>query len=420
MENPGLEHHDDLRDGRAPWRAGGRPRRLSLEQDRRCDVLVVGAGITGALVAETLSARGLDVAVVDRERPGLGSTAASTAMLLWEIDKPLGELTALYGFERAAALYRRSLRAVSGLARLVRALDVSCALRPRRSLYLAAGETGEAALQAEHALRRRAGLPGAFVDYRDLRRDFGFDREAALLSPGSFDADPLCLAHGLLDVVIARGVSVYDADAVAFDGGGRTAFVGLEDGRVIEADRVVLATGYVMPDIVRSDLHRIASTWAIATPPQSEGERWRDGLLLWEASETYLYARTTVDDRLIVGGEDDEEAVTPEKRAAVTPEKTSALLRKLESLFPQARAVAELSWAGAFGITEDGLPLIGAVPGHPRFLAAYGYGGNGITFAYMASRLIAATIAGRRLAWADDVAIDRPVPPSVGEVSLAA
>jgi glycine/D-amino acid oxidase-like deaminating enzyme len=51
-----------------------------------CEVLVAGAGITGALMAERLTRQGLDVAAIDREDPTQGSTVASTAMLLWEID----------------------------------------------------------------------------------------------------------------------------------------------------------------------------------------------------------------------------------------------------------------------------------------------------------------------------------------------
>jgi NADPH-dependent 2,4-dienoyl-CoA reductase/sulfur reductase-like enzyme len=43
--------HDDLRAGRSPWNADGRPLRRPLDADRRCDVLVVGAGITGAMAA---------------------------------------------------------------------------------------------------------------------------------------------------------------------------------------------------------------------------------------------------------------------------------------------------------------------------------------------------------------------------------
>src|SRR4051794_37275519 len=40
----------------------------------RCGFLVAGAGITGAQVAEKRVRHGHDMCVVDRERPGLGST----------------------------------------------------------------------------------------------------------------------------------------------------------------------------------------------------------------------------------------------------------------------------------------------------------------------------------------------------------
>jgi glycine/D-amino acid oxidase-like deaminating enzyme len=39
--------------------------------------------------------------------------------------------------------------------------------------------------------------------------------------------------------------------------------------------------------------------------------------------------------------------------------------------------------------------------------AAYGYGGNGITFSYLASRMIGRLIEGQRLPWFDHFAIDR-------------
>ncbi len=412
--------HDDLRGGRAPWQAAHHLTRRPLGHDRHCGVLVVGAGITGALVAEHLASLGHDVCVVDRERPGLGSTAASTAMLLWEIDKPLATLTAVYGFERAATVYRQSVAAVAGLAELVHTRRIDCAFRARSSLYLATGDPGATGangalgardLRAEHDLRQRAGLPGAFLDYRTLRTEYGFDREAALLSPGAADADPLCLARSLMTRAIAKGAAFFDDDATGYDSTSHRAAVTTASGRTIEADWVVLATGYAMPDFVKSDLHGISSSWALATPPQKPGALWRDGVLIWEAATDYLYARTTADGRIVIGGEDDDEIVEPDARNAQTPAKTETLLAKLKVLQPTADAVADYTWSGAFGTTRDGLPLIGAVPGHPRMLAAYGYGGNGITFSYLASRLIAAAIAGQHKAQHDDYSLSRPLPP---------
>jgi glycine/D-amino acid oxidase-like deaminating enzyme len=401
----------DLRGGSPPWLSGfKRPVRRKLEQSLACDVLVVGAGITGALMAEHLSRLGRKVCLIDRERAGFGSTAASTAMLQWEIDCPLSELTGYYGFDRAANIYRRSLQAVSGLKVLAKELH-PCAFRQRSSLYLTGGDTGAAELHAEHMLRERAGLPGIYLDYLTLKREFGFDREAAIISPGSADADPLLLAHALINSALAQGGDLYDAEAASYSSFGHGVLVRMDDGLEIEAKHVVLATGYVMPEFMKTDLHTTASSWAIATPPQTQPDAlWRDGALIWEASEDYLYARTTLDNRIIIGGEDEDAVTDPDERDALMPAKRDTLLRKLKVLRPGANAEAEFIWSGAFGQTEDGLPLIGEVPGQPNLFAAYGYGGNGITFSFLASRIIGKMLAGHHEPWHDDFAIDRPVP----------
>ena len=99
----------DLRGGRPLWL--DTPRidvryRTRLTQET-CDVAVVGAGISGALVALSLAEHGHDVVIVDRGEPCRGSTLASTAMIQFELDTPLVELADRKG---AAAARRAHLR----------------------------------------------------------------------------------------------------------------------------------------------------------------------------------------------------------------------------------------------------------------------------------------------------------------------
>ena len=173
-----LSQHE-LRSRRIPWMTPPSRRPLTITGGFRCDVLVIGAGITGALVAERLTREGREVVLVDRGRPGEGSTLASTAMLLWEIDRSLSELTELYGFERATRGYRASLSAVRGLKRLVAQLQLKCLMRDREALYLAAGDDPEP-LRKEAELRSRAGLPGLFLDHRAVKIRFGFEPPGAI------------------------------------------------------------------------------------------------------------------------------------------------------------------------------------------------------------------------------------------------
>ena len=88
-----------LRNGRSIWQSTRLPPipHQLLTRDLATDVLVIGAGISGALVADALSEAGLSVVIVDRRGPVAGSTAASTALLQYEIDTPLSKLAKQIG-----------------------------------------------------------------------------------------------------------------------------------------------------------------------------------------------------------------------------------------------------------------------------------------------------------------------------------
>ena len=97
-----------------------RPRYPRLRRNARCDVAIVGAGITGALLAHQLVQAGLKVVVTDKRAAGTGSTSASTALLLYETDASLAELARLHGIKCATRVYtlgRRAIREIGAIAR---------------------------------------------------------------------------------------------------------------------------------------------------------------------------------------------------------------------------------------------------------------------------------------------------------------
>jgi len=111
----------------------------------------------------------------------------------------------------------------------------------------------------------------------------------------------------------------------------------------------------------------------------------------------------------IIGGEDSEEIVDPDARDALIP---SRLTENLRALWSRTELDIELRWAGTFDTNDDGLPLIGPVPGAKGVYAAYAYGGNGITFSYLAAQLIGGLIAGSHSPLLEDFARDRDGPGS--------
>ncbi len=398
----------DLRTGRPVWmayRAPGVPV-TPLTRDVSTEVLVVGMGVSGAMIAQTLAEAGHDVMVVDRRGPIRGSTPASTALVQFEIDQPLTLLARKIGLERARRAWRRSRLAVFNLKARIEALGLRCGLAPRRSLYLAGDVLTGAALRDEAGARAAAGIHARYLTASELRRDYGFDRAGAIVSHDNLALDPRKLTAGLLNAARAQGARLYaPAEATAFEHAADGVLVATSGGQTISARQVVLATGYELATVAPTRGHAVISTWALATKPQ-KARLWPYEALVWEASDPYLYLRATADGRVICGGED--EAFTDEaRRDALIPKKIARIAAKLARLAPGIDPTPEFAWAGAFGSTETGLPIIGPLPRKPRIFAVMGYGGNGITFSQVASEVVATAIRGETDADADLFAVSR-------------
>lgn len=398
----------DLRTGRPVWLSYRCPAlpATRLTRDVKADVLIVGMGISGAMAAEELSARGLSVVVVDRRGPLAGSTPATTALVQYEIDQPVSLLAAKVGRDMAQRAWQRSRLAVTNLKARIEELGISCALSPRQSLYVAGNVLDAGGLRAEVAARAEAGLYASYLTAGELRERFGLERGGAILSHDNLALDPRKLAAGLFRKAVERKARLFaPAEVTGFetDRDGMTAST--RDGPAIRAGHVVLATGYELVDPVPDTRHQVISTWAIATAPQKSA-LWPAEAFIWEASDPYLYVRATSDGRVICGGED-EDFTNEEARDALISRKTERLSQKLGKLLPRIDPTPTHAWAGAFGSTTTGMPFIGKVPGHPRILSVMGYGGNGITYSRIAAELVATTLTGGTDRDADIFALNR-------------
>jgi glycine/D-amino acid oxidase-like deaminating enzyme len=386
----------DLRTGRSVWegRRVAKVHHGPLRGDLTADVLVIGAGITGAMIADALAQSGHDVIVADRrDDPVKGSTVASTALVQYEIDTPLCMLSRKIGRTDAMRAWRRSRLAVEAVAARLSELDVPDVAR-RNGLYLAGNTLDAGGLEREHAARREAGLPDRLLSRQELKQRFGLSRSAALLGYGNLVIDPRKAAHAMLAAAIRNGARVFaPVDIVDIECHARSATALTDTRRTIRCRYLVMATGYEFPKFVPMRGHKIISTYAIATVKQPK-RLWPEQCTIWEASESYLYLRTTPEGRIICGGED-EDFADEEKRDALLPRKTRTLQNKLRKLLPQASTELDYAWCGSFGQSSTGLPTIGAIPKMPHCFAALGYGGNGITYSRIAADIIAAAVSGR-------------------------
>lgn len=391
----------DLHTGRPIWAirsdAQHTPTYLKARGEIRCEVLVVGGGVSGALVGRLLTERGADVVVVDRRTPGFGSTFASTGLLQYEVDTPLDELIGLVGREHAVRAYRRGVAAIDEIEQLVDELDDRASFTRRKSLYFAGSIWHRRALRREYELRRELGFDVEWLTREQLGERTSIAAPAAVISGGDAEIDPFRLTQALLRAAVRGGMRVFGDTAIETVDElctGADPIVATTDEAVIRAQQIVWATGYEVGESLPKMPGRLRSTYAAASEPTSESEGWPERWLLWETARPYFYARRTTDGRIIIGGEDTSYREDHASESRIE-RKTAKLRRRFAKLFPKIPFAQACAWGGTFAETKDGLAYIGRVPKRPHSYASLGYGGNGITFSMIAARLITDLITGR-------------------------
>ncbi|MES2858086.1 MAG: FAD-dependent oxidoreductase [Pseudomonadota bacterium] len=368
-----------------------------LEDDVKCDVAIIGAGITGALIADELAGHGHEVCVLDQRDVGWGSTSASTALLQYEIDTHMVDLAKDYGEADAVLAYRACADAIdllAGKAAEVRDVDFA----RMRSLYYASKRRHRSDLAEEFAMRSRHGFAVEWLEPQQVREAYGFDAPCAILSEKAARIDPYRMAHRLLERWQRAGVHVHDRTPVTrIAANARGVELETAGGARIRARYLVMAAGYAGQKFLRKDVAKNRSSYAFITDPINPALLGPlNDTMVWESARPYLYMRTTGDGRLLIGGEDDNIDIAS-KRDAQVDAKARKLAKQVSKLFPHLPVEPAFAWAGTFAETKDGLPWFGAHKQHgPRVLFAMAYGGNGISYSMLGAGLLRAAIERRK------------------------
>jgi glycine/D-amino acid oxidase-like deaminating enzyme len=374
----------------------------SLRKDIETEILIVGGGITGSLIAHQCTADGYKTVLVDRREIAHGSTSATTSMLQYEVDVPLYELAEMIGEKGAAQSYRACFKSIDDLAKLIKKIKSNCGFKKKQSLYFAALKKDVAWLKKEFEARKNLGFPVKWLEAEEIEKIFQLENSfGGILSDQGASIDAFQLAHDILEFNYKKGLQILDKTGITkvdYKRSGVTATT--EFGNRIKADKIIYCTGFESVEIIKDKFVNLISTYAIAGERFEDDQTHLNDTLFWNTAEPYIYLRTTDDNRLLIGGED-EEFVDAEKRDSLLDEKAAKLEKSLKKILPRYDFRTDFVWSGTFGETKDGLPYIGEHPNFPSTYFVLGFGGNGITFSVIGMDLISQMLKGKKPALAE-------------------
>jgi glycine/D-amino acid oxidase-like deaminating enzyme/nitrite reductase/ring-hydroxylating ferredoxin subunit len=390
MENPVTHGLTSLWRDRAPVDT-------DVDLAERYDDLVVGAGITGLVTGLLLARSGRQVAVVEARDVGAVTTGHTT-----------GKVSLLQGTRLTRILDRQSERVArayvdanrEGRDWLLRFCDDHGVPYQRRVAATYAADQGSLdAARREHEAATQLGL--TVIWRNDL--DVPFPHVGATTLADQAQLDAMDVLATLVQELRGHGGTIVTGRRVTGVPLTGTTAVTLEDGRRIDAENVVLATGVPILD---RGLY-----FAKVEPDRSYALAFRhpsppDLMLLSAGSPTRSIRDAPGPDGplLLVGGEGHVVGRTRSTRAHL-----DALRDWTAEWFPGAEETH--AWSAQDYSSHDGLPMVGRLPrGRGHLYLATGYGKWGLTNGVAAALSLTQQIHGNRPSWQAPIAhrITRP------------
>jgi glycine/D-amino acid oxidase-like deaminating enzyme/nitrite reductase/ring-hydroxylating ferredoxin subunit len=348
-----------------------------LEGERTADVVVVGAGVVGALTALSLLRAGLRVVLLEAARVGQGTTGRSTVKVAAAQGLHGHQIAARHDDERAVRYLAASLRGVEAIADLVRQLDLSCEFARADHLVYAETTGRSDDLAHERDLLTRAGVSvGAPGDELPFPAADGFVAHAQAVF------HPIRFVQGVVDAVDAEGGEVFERSRVTELDEADGHVVRTESGSVRAAE-VVVATHAAFID--KSMLAARLDPWqeyAIAGPADE-----------LPACPAYDVGDPTRSVRVASDGGREVLVVVGERHRVGEPPPSGEPYERLAAWAAERFGMDEPSdhWTTHDLYPFDGLPFIGRM-GSSHVSVATGFAAWGMTGAAIAADVLTAQL----------------------------
>jgi glycine/D-amino acid oxidase-like deaminating enzyme len=362
----------------------------SLKKDIQTDIVIIGGGITGSLIAHQCISEGYKTIIIDKRDIGNGSTSATTSMLQYEIDVPLINLIAQIGRNGAIEAYNSCYEAINKLEKICKEIGTDVGFERKISLQIASNKKDTKWMQEEYEVRKSINYPVKWLNSEEINNKFNiYNNYGGILSNHGASVDAYKLCHELIHFNKLKGLEVFDKTNIKkYKITNRGINIVTDKHLIIKAQKAIFCNGFESTELIKEKFVDLISTYAIVSECYTEAElETLNKLLVWNTTQPYSYLRTTSDNRILIGGED-EEFANEEKRDELLEAKALELEKIFKSLLPNIGFHTDYKWAGTFGTTPDGLPFIGT---HPDFKNCYfvlGFGGNGITFSVTGMEMV--------------------------------
>lgn len=365
-----------------------------LETDIETDVCIVGAGMSGALIANSLAKEGFKVVIIDKGQPGYGSSNGNTGIIQYNSDRSLADFIKIEGEQKARDFYQLCHDSMIKLGEIVEDLGEDVGYQKIESVYLTPNEDDYEKFIEECDALVKHNFPAQYKNQEELFKEYDLVAKHGIVTQDDAMINPFKMIQALHRQNIKLGVKIFGNTFVSEaskKGKNEKIEVMTENNHRVSTNHLIFCTGYMESYDSLKNRDQCHSTYSMVTNP-IDGPLWDKKRMIWDAKDPYLYFRVTEDNRIIVGGLDEK---TPRLSNLTTiNQKADELLDAIKEYFPQLEATPHYIWQSVFGVSKDEIPFIGQDPKRNHVYYALGFGGNGTCYSVAAADILSKTLKG--------------------------
>ncbi|UCC78491.1 MAG: FAD-binding oxidoreductase [Candidatus Zixiibacteriota bacterium] len=355
----------------------------------KCDIAIIGAGLTGIAIAHYLRKAGCEnIIVLEKEYVGYGASGKNAGFLLAGLAEPYSRLKIGMGAESARELMNATVENHNLITEAIKENRIDCEYQRSGSYHLAVTEVERKEYDDTVDSLNRDGFKVEPVDY-PIRTPAGRLKGylGGYFNPADGCLDPFAFVRGL-----SRKVKVIESFPVEKieKSNGIVKITGTKG--AIKSEMAIIATNGYTPLLDRF-FERLIFPLRGQMMATSALENDVLGKAIYYVNFGYDYFRQSLDNKLLIGGFRNrylkEETGSID---AVNIALQNDLARYVRENLEVARFGVESRWSGLMAGTIDGLPIVGALPYNSSVIACAGFNGHGFGLGMTVARELASAI----------------------------
>ncbi len=364
-----------------------------LNENINCDVLIIGAGVSGAITAYYMAEEGYNVVIVDKNIVGYGSTSANVGILDVSLGMETNKLSKIIGEKKTKKCFELMLDSINEIEKITNKLSNknNIGFRKTNSIYYTDKYMNKNSIVKEYNSRINLGIGSKFLNENnilDLRYGLQIENGSAVMNVYEFTKEIISYISKNDNVKVYEHTEINDIKSKE-----EYVIATTSNNFKIKANKAIITEGAEVVKYFPDIPIELYKTYNIVTEGIDSLKNYDVNFTARDMETPFNYIRFTDDNRIVFGGQiskvTEKELLNTAISKGLSNNRYKKLFKTMQENFSGLKDITiRYCFNSVFAETKDTLPLIDELPGMSNVYCNLSYGINGILFSVIGAKML--------------------------------